>query len=331
MRTFESTSADGAWKKAFAALRACRESTPSRAGHTVELLHCALEIRDPRQRWVESRSPAVNVAFAIAEVIGILNGRRDSDYLTFFNRNLPAFAGQGPTFHGAYGYRLRRESGIDQLLRAYEILSTNRDSRQVVLQIWDPILDLPCSDGSPRSPDIPCNISSLLKVRNGKLHWMQIMRSNDVFRGLPYNIVQFTTLHEVVAGWLCLDLGSYCLAVDSLHLYTNDLESGVGVTKVRSLKNHDALGLPKSESDELWGLMNERLNCLIDSQNCCKSLKELYTLPHTGLQNLMKILAAEAARRSGKLSIAREIVNSCTNKLLARMWVRWADERRLAK
>lgn len=45
------------------------------------------------------------------------------------------------------------------------------------------------------------------------------MRSNDVHRGLPYNVVQFTTLQEVMAGWLGLEVGGYHHWSDSLHLY----------------------------------------------------------------------------------------------------------------
>ena len=35
------------------------------------------------------------------------------------------------------------------------------------------------------------------KVRQGKLEWSQIMRSNDVLLGMPYNFIQFTGLQEI--------------------------------------------------------------------------------------------------------------------------------------
>ena len=70
-----------------------------------------------------------------------------------------------------------------------------------MLQIWDPCQDLPDQDGKPVSEDIPCNVMALLKIRNGHLYWTQVMRSNDVMRGLPYNIIQFTMLQELFAAW----------------------------------------------------------------------------------------------------------------------------------
>lgn len=70
--------------------------------------------------------------------------------------------------------------GIDQLERAYHALIGKPHTRQVVLQIWEPKVDLPRLSGDESAADVPCNIVSMLKVRNGKLEWTQILRSNDV-------------------------------------------------------------------------------------------------------------------------------------------------------
>jgi len=147
----------------------------SRAGQTKEVLRAALTLRDPRQRWIASRTPAMNPAFALAEVIWILCGRNDSAFLNYFNPRLPRFAGHGLTYHGAYGYRLRQHFGVDQLGRAVEVLSNDPNSRQAVLQIWDSAADLPHADGISRAADIPCNISALLKIREGRLKSCAVM------------------------------------------------------------------------------------------------------------------------------------------------------------
>jgi thymidylate synthase len=81
------------------------------------------------------------------EVVGIINGRKDSAYLNFFNPRLPRFAGTGPVYHGACGHRLRHNVGFDQLEGAAEALRNNPNGRQVVLQIWDAELDFPQSTG----------------------------------------------------------------------------------------------------------------------------------------------------------------------------------------
>lgn len=202
MYLFEGDRADDIWREAVLTLKNQGGSRqPSRIGFTRELLTATFVLRNPRERWVATREPALSVAFAIVEVVEIVNGRRDSRFLNFFNPALPLFAGRGPEYHGAYGHRLRSNFGFDQIHRAFLALQNNPESRQVVLQMWDPSIDYPNAEGAPSAPDIPCNVCSLLKVRNGKLHWTQVVRSNDLFRGVPYNFVQFTSLQEIMAGW----------------------------------------------------------------------------------------------------------------------------------
>ena len=196
------------WQKAMNKLLSKQAKVQdSRLGQVLYLPHVSFNIEDSRQRWVVSRKPSMNPAFAIAEVFSILGGSNDAKFLNFWNPALPKFAGYTSEYYGAYGFRLRKTFGFDQIEGAFQVLANNPRSRQVILQIWDPASDFPNLNGDPRANDIPCNICSLLKVRDGKLDWLQIMRSNDVFRGTPYNFVQFTTLQEVMAGWLGIDVG----------------------------------------------------------------------------------------------------------------------------
>ena len=62
---------------------------PSRSGSTVEVLHAAFELDDPRQRWTVSRHPAISPAFAIAELIWILAGKNDAPVVNYWNQQLP--------------------------------------------------------------------------------------------------------------------------------------------------------------------------------------------------------------------------------------------------
>src|SRR5262245_53633665 len=147
-RVLEGETADGLWLNAAAWFKPGGLATfqGGRGGETAEVLRAALTVRNPRERWITSRAPAMNPAFALAEVIWIMCVRDDSAFLNYFNPVLPGFAGRGATYHGAYGYRLRKHFGIDQLDRAFKALSANPDSRQVVLQIWDSPKDIPHED-----------------------------------------------------------------------------------------------------------------------------------------------------------------------------------------
>src|SRR5690349_18815602 len=139
MYALRGKTADDAWRAAAVLFRAGGPaySQGGRGGDTTELLHVLLEIENPRERWVSSRTPAINPAFALVEVFWIAAGRRDVSLPAFWNPRLPRFCGSSPEISGAYGYRLRNHFGIDQLDRVYRALEAKPDSRQTVLQIWD--------------------------------------------------------------------------------------------------------------------------------------------------------------------------------------------------
>lgn len=329
MHAFESESADGAWLLAIDALKqqAMQPWQEGRGGRTSELLHATIQVRDSRQRWIVSRTPGLSVAFAIVEVIGILNGRQDSGYLNYFNPRLPRFAGHGSQYHGAYGFRFRQNFGFDQLQRAANALTSNPDGRQVVLQIWDSTKDFPRDDGQPIARDIPCNVCSLLKLRNGKLEWSQIMRSNDVFKGLPYNFVQFMTLQEVIAGWIGALPGTYTHFSDSLHVYEEDIEKAFTSSYVPAAKASDSLMLPRPEADLIWAEMNRRVDLLVSSELTARQIvssAQIEDAPQA-FTNLMAIVAADAARRRGNFDAMHDAAALCNNLLLQQLWSRWTD------
>ena len=83
-RSFSGNTADETWLRVIAALRDGHgiRDQPSRGGPTKEILHAAIAVENPRARWVISRHPALNPAYAFAELIWTVNGREDSAFLT---------------------------------------------------------------------------------------------------------------------------------------------------------------------------------------------------------------------------------------------------------
>jgi thymidylate synthase len=327
-RCFHGSSADDVWLDVATAFRSTRvRAQPSRAGGTREIFHAALSIENPRDRWVVSRSPPINPAFALAEVVWILAGRNDSGFLTFFNRQLPSYCGTDAQLHGAYGFRLRRHFGFDQLERAARALEANPDSRQVALQLWDGTVDLPLEDGQPRAADIPCNILTLLKVRSGRLELTEILRSNDVFRGLPYNFVQFTTIQEVLAGWMGIDVGTYGQVVDSLHVYEDALADVTTSKRIPRQRNADDLAQPKYVADHAWGELAKLVDRLITQTHT----ERTFALAASELdvpvayRNIAAVLCAEGARRGRYVQAAADIMAGCSNPMLQQLWTRWAS------
>lgn len=325
---FNGSSADKVWKQlAQEFQRSDVSRIQSRNGMTKELLHVPISISDPRQRWVVSRKPAINPAFALAEVIWIMNGRHDLKFLNFWNKKLQDYVGPGPQVHGAYGYRLRHHLNLDQLKRAYQVLKRNPNTRQVVLQIWDSEIDMPKPDGTPVNKDVPCNVMSILKVRNEKLEWLQIVRSNDIFLGVPYNLVQFTSIQEIIAGWLGIECGTYNQISDSLHVYKRN-EKDVrksSRSKIRAAVNTDSLALPWKESRQAWKELEKRVERMITSglkKSRLRKLSKWKGAPQA-YRNILSVLAGEVARRNGWKNTEDEIIAKCTNPAMKQLWIRW--------
>lgn len=325
-RLFEAETADTLWVDAAKELLSMpvEDLQPSRQGKTHELLHCCLHLKKPRQRWVLSRQPAINPAFAIAELIWILSGRDDAAFPNYWNPLLPKYSGKQNHYYGAYGARLKNHFGIDQLHYAYETLLHKPDSRQVVLQIWDGVKDLPNMKGEPRNADIPCNIASMLKVRFGKLEWSQVMRSNDLYRGTPHNIIQFSSLQEIMAGWLQLELGSFSLFTDSLHLYEQDIKE-IYIRHTEVNLNNDSLMFSKSEYDEILPVVGNYMDELKDEQLSKKRFINitLFSQLPIAWKNLITITAADSARRRGWFNEMEEAAHQCNNPMLKMAWKNW--------
>jgi thymidylate synthase len=327
MHVFEGDTANEVWLRAASRIgeAAGTRAQTSRAGDTRELSGAVFSIGNPRERWIVSREPALNPAFAIAEVVWIMCGRRDSAFINYWNPKLPAYAGNSKQYHGAYGYRIRRHFGLDQLERAYLALARNPDSRQVVLQIWDSTVDLPSTEGVPASSDIPCNVCSFAKIRDGRLEWTQILRSNDLFLGVPHNFVQFTSLQEILAGWLEVEVGQYRHLSDSLHIYSRDLHHVLSPWEGTREENTDVLRFRKPDSDRYFAELSKRMDCMSRgflTQNKLRQLTREDGFPKA-LHNWLRVVAADCARRRKWIDLSYELMAECSNPALKQLWDRW--------
>lgn len=299
------------------------KSALGRNGETTEMLHVCLSIKRPRQRWVCCREPVISPAFSFAELITIMNGCDAARVINPWNAALPRYQGQYELYPGAYGARLRKKFGFDQLHRAYEAFLHNPDSRQVVLEIWKPDLDLPFNRGIPNTDDIPCNICSLLKIRDKKLYWTQIMRSNDIFLGLPYNLLQFTSLQEIIAGWLDLELGEYMHISDSMHMYNSNKMS---VTEKNRLLNPDNLCLEKSLSERVFHELYRKLIELGEKEHVTELVKDYLKQNQLPVEynNMLMILSIYMLNKKDKnFDLIEQCFEKCQNALYEALMREW--------
>lgn len=328
---FSGNTVDDVWPQILsAAMSSDSHEVNSRAGAVREILHAIITINNPKERWTSTRFPPMSIGYALAELIWILKGSDDASIINYWNPALPKMSGNYKRYPGAYGYRIASNYGFNQLVKSCTVLKNNPNTRQSVMMIWDPHKDTPSDDGQPANGDIPCNICSFLKIRDGNLEWTQIMRSNDILLGFPYNMIQFTSMHEILAGWLGVGMGSYTHFSDSLHLYDKDL-SRSSATSASILANTDSLSIDINEFprvidlifDFMKGVSTAQLNedALLALLNCSADIPE-------GYRNMLYIIAVYAADRMGLYPVSQEILSKCSNKLYTHLWLEWKSYRK---
>jgi len=323
---------------------------------TKEILHTKYTILDPRQRLVFEYP--LNPAFLAVEIVWILNGRKDVEFLEFWNPRMKTWSDDGVKFHGAYGDRLglNEPAYRNQMKRLMWAMKKNPQTRHGVLQIWDKKKDLPTTDGTPQSKDIPCNIASILRVHEDKLHWMQTQRSQDVVWGLPTNIWQWTMLQEVMAGWIDKDLGYFTYDVSSLHIYERHWNLLYEVWKKHTyfMKN-DVMENPAPKElafeyapintvdlrmsfGEFAMMLPVLTNSIQEMANRTdiyqieKTLGEYY-IDHEGWRNIQKLCCVEAMRRTNPLyeTHAVKMAESELNDFLRISWLNYVEAQNTTK
>jgi thymidylate synthase len=124
------------------------------------------------------------------------------------------------TIHGGYGPRLFGQDENAQIRNVIALLKESPTSRRAVVQIFDR-----SDHEKPRFKDIPCTCTMQFLLRDGLLHMVVSMRSNDAYVGLPHDVFAFTMLQEMVARSLNAEPGKYLHNAGSLHVYDYSEES----------------------------------------------------------------------------------------------------------
>lgn len=203
------------FEQALQIMRLCGKSEESRNGPVVTLQSpTIIEIERPWERVLWTPERKANPFFHLLEFVWMLAGSRSSQWISQFNSRMKTYAEDDGTINGAYGYRWKVHWGMDQIAKVIDKLRLDQSTRQAVLTMWDPALDL-----APHR-DIPCNTHIYFRIVDGKLHMMVCNRSNDLVWGaFGANAVHMTYLHELVARSVGVDIGMYRVMTNNLHIY----------------------------------------------------------------------------------------------------------------
>lgn len=192
-----------------------RLSSP-RKMKTLELLGVSFEISNPRNRITTIAERKWSSALAVGELAWNLRGEEDVEPLAFYAPRWREFADDSGFVRGScYGAKIfsHSENGRSQWENVLALLSSDQDSRRGVLNFRSE------TDVSCPTRDLSCVNTMQFLIRDGKLHSFVNMRSNDAIWGVPYDVFLFTSLQEMMACELSLELGTYHHYAASMHVY----------------------------------------------------------------------------------------------------------------
>lgn len=143
---------------------------PSR-GSATEITGVLLELTAPRARL--SRTDTRGKPFScLGELCWYLARTNEAEFISYYIPQYSREAEEGRIF-GGYGPRLFSWKGIDQLSNVLDLLRRNPVSRKAVIQLFD------STDIVEDHKDVPCTCTLQFLVRQGQLHALNCMRSND--------------------------------------------------------------------------------------------------------------------------------------------------------
>jgi thymidylate synthase len=194
-----------------------------------ECLNVCMEITDPLNNLFKcaDKSATLFTKYLKKEICLYLNGTNDvKQFAKASNFWLNIANPDGKTINSAYGnliFNPSLEDGRSQFDWAFDCLKKDKDSRQAFMRFNN------MTHQFEGVKDFPCTFVFLFHIRDNKLYATVEMRSNDIVRGLAYDVPSFTLFQYLMYLRLKpiypeLKIGSYTHISNSLHVYETDFD-----------------------------------------------------------------------------------------------------------
>jgi thymidylate synthase len=220
-----------------------------------ELLNYSVVLSNPREKLIFNEARRIYLPAAVARFVWMMAGSDRLADIAFYEPKVKSFSDDGIAVPGSsYGQRIMRaRPGLNQLEAVIGRLTEDPQSRRAAISVYQP------EDAVRSSCDIPCTFGLSYHIRRGKLHATTLMRSNNAFLLLPYNIFEFSLLAEVVAAELNVPLGSLTHYALSMHIYEHEVAKSreiiAGYKRLPSIEHTPVPGVP-ADSNPLEQIRN---------------------------------------------------------------------------
>jgi thymidylate synthase len=283
---------------------------------TRELLNYSLELSDGRDRIVALANNKLRATLAVGRFVWMMAGSDRLDDIRFYessglagdrSKGVSTFSDDGLSISGSnYGQRLFRPApGVDQVESCIRLIRDDPVTRRAAMVIYRP------EDAGRASHDIPCTFGTVLSPRDGRLHMTVIMRSNNAWVLLPFNIFEFTLLGEIIATETDLQLGAYHHFAVSMHLYEQHFEPAREAIGADALRLESFPEMPRQSLERVrqlcaWESSVRHRHQGLSKRDIQNELRALNTFGEFWAP-FGRVILAKAALNAGKEEIASDI------------------------
>jgi thymidylate synthase len=189
----------------------------------------------------------IPIKMFVAEQIWFISGARKPEiFLRNYTKIWDLFTNPADVVTVAYGYRWRKHFGRDQLALLVDLLQKEPSSRHGVVVTWDPAQD---GLSTVKKKNVPCPYTFTVNIIDGRLHFHNIVRSNDMILGMPADVAGFALLQCILAQKLNVKPGIYSHSISNAHIYSNHYDGANEILKRQNDHNKIVLDLPTNSYD----------------------------------------------------------------------------------
>jgi thymidylate synthase len=292
-------------------VRTFSAAKPEQGRTSQEILDFQVAIENPRDRILTNPIRRFSSVEAVARVVWILGANNRLADIAFYQPKARAYSDNFLSLSGSnYGQRiLEPRPGLNQVKGVLEVLRRETGSRRGAIVIWSP------EDAIRVSQDIPCAFGLFFHQRGEYLLCTMLMRSNNAFLLLPYNIFEFSLLGEMIAATLGLTPGPYIHFAASMHVYLDQIErvDEAIAEKIISSQKYSRLvmpAMPGTPDPFEQGEILARLEAQLRHEYALERPEELRRrgeVLHEYWQAFYHVLLSFALSKAGKMREAKEI------------------------
>lgn len=216
-------SVDDVWLSLWEQVKVGYTEQESRDGDVVwECINAHLTITNPTRNLSHNKIRDMSIRYAIGEYLWYESATNKLQPIQAYTKGWDRMSDDGIHVNSNYGYLIKKHYGFEQFHMCYNLLLKSPHSRQAIIH-YKPIFDY----STQETKDVPCTIYQQFLIRDGKLHSIVNMRSNDIWNGVPYDVFFFTATQIKLAMMLDIPVGEYMHNAGSLHMYKRDYNTAL--------------------------------------------------------------------------------------------------------